>query len=462
MPDRRSRIALAARLGLAIASISSSAGAQAVPAAPTSIEDDYARHMDNGVRLYRTGDYATALVELEAAYRVKPGPSPLIDIALCHRELRDYPAAIRALERALADHRAAMTPPDRTASEETLRDLRSLLAHLRLEVDPPEAVVSVDGRDLPAETGRSRIPLGPGTHRIAARANGRVPHEERIDVVSGEERALAYVLRFATGRVRITTRAPRTPIEIDGEIVGHGDWNGELRAGRHEVRLVGEGTSMSIDVAPGEALDVRGDGAKAGVRPLPVAPPAPPPPVARVDPEPRGPYVFAAGSLLVPTDGPAAPGGGSNGLAAAMALHGGYRVQTFAAFEVVALAGAASGESDAEASSWSKTSFRGGVAMRLSTTGRTVRLVGALSAGLAWDRLETLRGGIQRGASGFDPFGMADVGLEVEAGHVLFGAAIEAWLDGVAGVTFDDGSGAYDAAIVPAVGPSVRAGYCFW
>ena len=225
--------------------------------------------MDNGVRLYRTGDFATALVELEAAYRVKPGPSPLIDIALCHRELRDYPAAIVALERALAQHRAAMTPADRSAAEETLRDLRSLLAFVKLEVDPQDAVVSVDGRDLAPETRRSRIPLGPGTHRIAARANGRVPHEERLDVVSGEERSLSYVLPFATGRVRVTAKAPRTPIEIDGEVVGHGDWNGELRVGRHEVRLVGEGTTASIDVAPGEALDVRGDGTRAGVRPLP-------------------------------------------------------------------------------------------------------------------------------------------------------------------------------------------------
>lgn len=430
-------------------------------AAPSTAADDYARHMDNGVRLYRTGDFVTALVELEAAYRVKPGPSPLIDIALCHRELRDYPRAIAALERGLDQHKDAMTPGDRHATEDALRELRSLIAFLRLDVEPPDAVVSVDGRDLPPDAKRARIPLGPGSHRIAARANGRVPQEERIEIVSGEERSLSYVLRLATGTVRVTAKTPRTPIEIDGEIVGHGDWRGELRAGRHVVRLIGEGTVVSIDVAPGEALDVRGDGAQPGRRPLPAPPPAPPPPVARLDPELRGPYVLAAGSLLVPTAGPLVPDGASNGLAAVIGLHGGYRVGSFAALELLATAGTSSGSSDDAGASWSRTMVRGGMAARLSTRGRTVRLVGAVGGGLAWDQLEAGGGGL-RGAEGFDPFGMMEVGLEVETSHVLLGAALEMWLDGVSGVTFEDGTHAYDGVVVPAIGPSVRAGYAFW
>ena len=31
-----------------------------------------------------------------------------------------------------------------------------------------------------------------------------------------------------------------------------------------------------------------------------------------------------------------------------------------------------------------------------------------------------------------------------------------------AGVTFDDGRPAYDGPLVPAIGPSLRAGYAFW
>ena len=100
--------------------------------------------------------------------------------------------------------------------------------------------------------------------------------------------------------------------------------------------------------------------------------------------------------------------------------------------------------------------------MRLSTTGRTVRLVGALGGGVGWDGLDARQGSSTREADGVDPFGVAEVGLEVETSHVLLGVAVECWLDGVAGVGFDDDREAYDGALVPAIGPSIRAGYAFW
>lgn len=432
--------------------------AEVAPA--TGAEQRYARHMDNGVRLYRSGDHVAALAEFEAAYAARPGPSPLINQALCHRDRFRYPLAIAALERALAAHGTAMKPGERAVVEESLRELRGLLAHVRIEVDPADAVVSVDGEDLPPGSVRAPIPLGPGPHRIAARANGRVPQEERLDVASGEERAIRLTLPFATGTVRVTAGAPTTPIEIDGEVVARGDWSGELRAGRHAVRLVGEGTTLSIDVAPGEALDVRGDGAATGVRLLPAPPPPPPPPAARADRTRTGPYVMLAGSLLAPTAGPVRPEDSTAGLAAMLALRGGWRATSYAAFELVGAGAATSGETEDGSSSWSRTGVRGGGAVRLSTTGRSVRITGALGGGVAWDEVE--HGDVAGdAASGVDPFGVADVGLEVETGGLLFGVAIEAWLDGVAGITAGDGDSPWDGPIVPAIGPSLRAGYAF-
>lgn len=64
-------------------------------------------------------------------------------------------------------------------------------------------------------------------------------------------------------------------------------------------------------------------------------------------------------------------------------------------------------------------------------------------------------------ASGLDPFGVADVGLEVETRGLLLGVAVEVWLDGVAGISTDAGDTPWDGPIVPAIGPSLRAGYAF-
>lgn len=434
----------------------------AAVAAPPAVSaaDRYARHMDNGVRLYRSGDHVAALAEFEAAYAAKPGPSPLINQALCHRDRFRYPLAIAALERALAAHGPSMAAGERAVVEESLRELRGLLAHVRVEIDPADAVVSVDGEDLPPGGARALIPLGPGPHRIAARANGRVPQEERIDVASGEERALRFSLPFATGTVRVTAAAPTTPIEIDGEVVARGDWSGPLRAGRHEVRLVGEGTALSIDVAPGEALDVRGHGSGTGVRSLPAPPPPPPPPAERAERARTGPYVTLGGSLLAPTAGPVRPEDATAGLAAMLALRGGWRATSFAAFELLGGVAATSGEAEDGASSWSRTSVRGGGAVRLATPGRSVRITGALGGGVSWDEVEAGDAG-GTAASGLDPFGLAEVGLEVETRGLLLGVAVELWLDGVAGISTDAGDTPWDGPIVPAIGPSLRAGYAF-
>jgi hypothetical protein len=294
-----------------------------------------------------------------------------------------------------------------------------------------------------------------------ARANGRVPQEERLTVASGEERSITFSLPHATGAVRVTARSPTTPIEIDGEVVGHGDWSGSLRAGRHEVRLVGEGTALAIDVAPGEALDVRDDTARTGVRALPAPPPPPPPPEARVDRAPTGPYGLLAGSLLLATAGPSHPTQASSGFAAMLASRGGWRVAPFAAFELLGAIGAASGEAEVGGASWSRTMLRGGVGVRLSTPGRTVRLVGALAGGGGWDTVQ-FEGGPTYEGDGFDPFGMVEVGLEVEMQRVLLGVAIEAWVDGVTGITDDDGDQPWSGPVLPAIGPSLRAGYALW
>src|SRR5438477_7435815 len=61
----------------------------------------YKQHMENGVKVYEDKNYEAALVEFEAAYGIKKKPGPLLNIALCHKKLFNYPKAIRALETAL-------------------------------------------------------------------------------------------------------------------------------------------------------------------------------------------------------------------------------------------------------------------------------------------------------------------------------------------------------------------------
>ncbi|HRI64617.1 MAG TPA: tetratricopeptide repeat protein, partial [Polyangium sp.] len=81
-----------------------------------SSADTYKQHMSNGVKLFNDGNFGAAVAEFEAAYAERPRASPLVNLALCHKSLFQYPKAIAALERALELHSDTMEAEDRAAA----------------------------------------------------------------------------------------------------------------------------------------------------------------------------------------------------------------------------------------------------------------------------------------------------------------------------------------------------------
>ena len=65
-----------------------------VPREALAQTDPYKQHMENGVKLYNDRNYEAALSEFRAAYDAKPKASPLVNIALGHKALFNYPKAI--------------------------------------------------------------------------------------------------------------------------------------------------------------------------------------------------------------------------------------------------------------------------------------------------------------------------------------------------------------------------------
>ena len=55
-------------------------------------------------------DLARSFLEFEAAYRAEPKASPLVNIALSHKALFEYPQAIAALDRAINQHADTLAP----------------------------------------------------------------------------------------------------------------------------------------------------------------------------------------------------------------------------------------------------------------------------------------------------------------------------------------------------------------
>ncbi|HLM75393.1 MAG TPA: hypothetical protein VK459_21925, partial [Polyangiaceae bacterium] len=278
--------------------------------------DEYKQRMDKGVKLFQDKNYVAAVVEFEAAYKVRPKASPLINISLCHKGMFNYPKAIAALEQALAKHSDTMDQADIKAAREAIAEMRDLLAYVTLKVDPPTATVTVDDEVLPPGALASPVPLGPGPHRITARAEGYSSAEQSVSVASGEkDRKVSIALIPDKGYVTVRTGDPQMAIAIDQQPLGYGEWAGFLTPGSHLVQMYrpgGPSFAVQIVVAAGTKQEIRpGSGGVSmptgGPPSMPPMPPGKPPPLPekpKPAPPRRGWFALATGSLLLPISNP--------------------------------------------------------------------------------------------------------------------------------------------------------------
>jgi hypothetical protein len=483
-------------LGLVAATVFAPSAALAGPAAPSKgapakerdpADVEYDRHMDNGVKLYQSGNFTGALIEFEAAYKAKPKASPLINEALCFREQHKYPEAVSALETALREHADSMDAKNKQAAEKAIAEMKELFAFLSIVVTPADAKVTVDGDDkTPSELGA--IALGPDAHVVTVEAEGYKSHTEKVALAAGDKRTLTIALESTMGTLRIFARLPTSAIEIDGKVVAHGEWSGPVGQGGHSVRIVGESDTEPVDVAAGGIATI--DKRK---KPDAPAPPAPPP--SKPKPAPRPPHGFyglVTGALLFTPAAPCAFLGNpakcsavgttdiSRNAGGAAGLRGGYRVNTFAAFEGLFEYGNVSGGRADGAEGYSLTDLRLGPSLRLMSPGKLVHFVGTLGGGLALDFVKfkntsgftacTRNGASQCFESwGVDFFVASDVGLEFDIENVLLGASFNVTGNSLKGVDANPKSGVtgqllnqFDQKAAFFFGPRVHFGYAFW
>ncbi|WP_437588729.1 hypothetical protein [Sorangium sp. So ce1000] len=380
--------------------------------------EPYRQHMENGIKLFQDRNYRAAVVEFEAAYKEKPKASPLFNIALAEKALFNYPRAITALERALEQHRDTMDEGDERTARSAIEEMRALLARLTIELSPQSATLLIDGEEQPPSPSGTRvIELGPGVHRIGARADGHASTEQSVTVVSGE-RDQKVKLSLVADRAPVTPAQPFTP-------------------------------------------------------PLPPPPPKPVP----ISIPPQGYYVIGAASLLWPLSHPQAfprPEANSGG---AGSIRVGYRVNTAAAFDVMLqYANIATGSDDPAYPNASYTlgSTRLGLNVRLMTPGQTWRFVGSIGGGLTYDAvkfdsIKTPEGDICDGlcqrAAGVNAFVFSEVGVELDLGGVLLGFSLDSYFQSSRGISYknlDQDDVTLYSSVLLELGGSLHAGYAFW
>jgi hypothetical protein len=203
-----------------------------------SAKEDY----DAGRVLFEDQDYAGALVKFQRAFEAAPDPRLLWNMAACEKSSRHYANALALLERYRREGDTRMSQGQRAELVTLIDTLRTLISRVHLVVDEPGASVFVDDRLAGTTPLPDTLFVDLGTRRIRVAKAGFQDQVIAQEFAGGSELTLYMTLPAAPhdARITIASDAPSV-IRIDGNVVGHGRWEGAVPAGEHTLRVSATG-----------------------------------------------------------------------------------------------------------------------------------------------------------------------------------------------------------------------------
>jgi hypothetical protein len=195
------------------------------------------QHYNAGQKLYEEGRYEEAIAEFQLAYRLKPHPNTLYNIAQAYERLLDYAQSVIWFERYLAE--ASADIPGRSAVENRLRVLRNLPARISVTTIPEHVRATVVGDDGVSRTADTptvfKVPAGRYTLELTQ--PGWEPETHPLSVDIGQPYFYQYRLKRSTAQVTIFTRPRGARVFIDDRLVGETPFAGTVEVGKHRLLL---------------------------------------------------------------------------------------------------------------------------------------------------------------------------------------------------------------------------------
>ena len=180
----------------------------ALTAAPgTARADDVADEADHlftlGAEAYGEKDYKQALAHFLASNRLVRNRNVMFNIARTYEHLRQFADAYRYYQRALEGETDAAV---KARIKESLLRIGPSIALLKVESDPPGALVYLNRKDLGDRgTAPQTLALVPGTYTVIAELQG---YDEAtsppVDVRIGTEKTVTLKLTRVVGTVRVS------------------------------------------------------------------------------------------------------------------------------------------------------------------------------------------------------------------------------------------------------------------
>ena len=159
--------------------------APGIAAAPTPDDLKEARaHYNRGIDSVGRREYRAAATELERAYQLAPTYKILYNIGLAYDELGSYPAALRALERYLAEGASLAPAQQKAEAERRVAVLRARVGRVDVR-RAAGATIAIDGAVVGTTPLAEPLVVVAGEHEIVATAEGVAPVRKVIDVAGG-------------------------------------------------------------------------------------------------------------------------------------------------------------------------------------------------------------------------------------------------------------------------------------
>ncbi len=176
----------------------------AAPAA-ASAQDNTAfaqQRFSQGTQLYDQHQWEPALAEFRQSIALYNSPNTRLYIARCLRELGRFDESVVEYERTAreAGDRAATDPryaTTRDVANSELTAVRPRVGRLTVTVPdlPPDAVVRINGRDIPREGVGVPVPVMPGHITVHVESPEFFPEDRETDVAAGAEATVGIPLR---------------------------------------------------------------------------------------------------------------------------------------------------------------------------------------------------------------------------------------------------------------------------
>jgi outer membrane receptor for ferrienterochelin and colicins len=235
----------------------------------SEVADEAEFHFERGNQFYRQGRYEEALAAYYASNRLVPNRNVQFNIARCLEQLKRYPEAFRAWSSLDASN-----PPEteRANIRAAIDRLRSHLALLEVETQPPGALIFVNRRDLGSHGASPKLlALPEGRAKIILDRAGFRSEEVDVELVRGKAVKLIRALARIYGQVELQRLPPGADVRrdfVDGEVLRRGPGRVRLEPGRRVLFASAEGhQTVRLEV------EVRADDVVRLDVPLPPAPP---------------------------------------------------------------------------------------------------------------------------------------------------------------------------------------------